>query len=783
MSLQPQRASHDSLISAARFCQGVPLALEKAVALLCDDPSLTLSDLSSPRHQNHVTSAIADDLTKRRLGQLVGNDLHAVRCLAVLGEPVGCQVVAKVLERAGVVEDESHWREVLLRLARRMTVVLDRLTDDYSLHPLDRIYALSMSPREQQQPFRHEIAIVDLHTAAATHFSELCQSRDSSVHHSCPPHLRVKHFWHLLLSNQVTKACQIARKVDLIPNLSAVVCEMRRALLVPLSDSSLPTCLAVENLTRLATALLHEGDLYAAEKHCKAAIDRQLRHLSANSNALSHSPETKIETPRFDDSTDRDEDGDLDPDMRSFRSSLDYSKKERERKKYGGQEEGRPHGSFLEEPLAVLAVAQLRMGFIQIARAKLKALVNRDAPIVESWMKQKKGKTEQFMSSQKTMCINHALALMWLGKAELWGGADQVARDCMKQVSFLFELVESPTQFFLIFGQQQSVQIVQFFQNLRAAKPQTQTNDVAFFAMMSSLNRGPHSFVGPTPSSLHPQQKKRQNKSRTVTLELNSLTVDVIAIGTMERQEAVCVVATSCILTLENGPTNTQVCDVTKALRQANEQARRFGSRLGEALCCYGLGLGALEQCRLREGIRFFKRARGLGVRRWHHLILLHVSISLLAMAQTVRREGANGDHLRSQAVETLAECRETCNMFLTLCNRNIEALACLVVCELLSNTEQVPTILSRFKTMCEPACDGVRRWVIAKLELIKKRSCVDSKITVVDKAVKDLDWLECLDIVEINTNDIPDHFQTDPPQPLLLLRLASKMVPPFPPS
>jgi tetratricopeptide (TPR) repeat protein len=136
-------ASEDDLRRAARLTRGIPRALEILAGILHQDPTASLSRLLAD--EATFGAEVVEQLVADGYQRLGDDERRIMEALAVFDRPIDETAIAYLLHpwfpgldvRAG-----------LHRLASSYFVGANRVTGEYSLHPLDRDYTYRQIPEE-----------------------------------------------------------------------------------------------------------------------------------------------------------------------------------------------------------------------------------------------------------------------------------------------------------------------------------------------------------------------------------------------------------------------------------------------------------------------------------------------------------------------------------------------------------------------------------------------------------------------------------------------------------
>jgi len=134
-------APKEVLRSAVQLTQGIPRALEILAGILHEDPTESLSHLlidNSLLGERVVERLVEEGF--RRLGQ---EERRLIEALAVFDRPVAETAISYLLHPWYL---GLHVRSSLRRLVGSFFVNFNRITTEYSLHPLDREYAYRQLP-------------------------------------------------------------------------------------------------------------------------------------------------------------------------------------------------------------------------------------------------------------------------------------------------------------------------------------------------------------------------------------------------------------------------------------------------------------------------------------------------------------------------------------------------------------------------------------------------------------------------------------------------------------
>lgn len=138
-------ALEEDLRRAARHTQGIPRALEILAGILHEDPTTSLASLLAD--EATLGAEIVERLVAEGYRRLGGEEQRVMEALAVFDGPVGATAIAYLLHPwfRGL-----NVRACLRHLIRSYFVSVNRATDEYSLHPLDRDHAYRQLPADDE---------------------------------------------------------------------------------------------------------------------------------------------------------------------------------------------------------------------------------------------------------------------------------------------------------------------------------------------------------------------------------------------------------------------------------------------------------------------------------------------------------------------------------------------------------------------------------------------------------------------------------------------------------
>lgn len=235
-------APEGELRRAAQLTRGIPRALEILAGILSEDPAASLSRLLAD--ENLFGEQVVEELVAsgyRRLGE---NERRVVEAMAVLERPVEETVVAFLLHSWYPGLDV---RGGLRRLASSYFVSANRVTGEYSLHPLDRDYAYRHLP-EGQEPGAYHRRNLELRAAEFYASLRKPESEWKAIDDLAP---QLAEFEHRIRAGDYDNACRMLGPIDFqymwLWGHYARLAKMRESLVGRLTDPALQA----ENLGEL----------------------------------------------------------------------------------------------------------------------------------------------------------------------------------------------------------------------------------------------------------------------------------------------------------------------------------------------------------------------------------------------------------------------------------------------------------------------------------------------------------------------------------------------------
>jgi tetratricopeptide (TPR) repeat protein len=264
-------ALEDNLRRTAQLTQGIPRALEILAGILHQDPTTSLPKLLAD--EATFGAEVVEGLVSEGYRRLGEDERRIMEALAVFDWPVEETAIAYLLHpwfpgldvRAG-----------LRRLASGYFVSVNRVTGEYSLHPLDRDYAYRQLP-DDEQPVLSEVEGPDVYNQrnlelrAADFYAGLRKPEGEwkTIDDLAP---QLAEFEHRVRAGDYDGACRVLEPIDfnylyLWGHYTRLV-ELREKLLGRLTDSALQE----SNLGRLGNAYRLLGQIKRAIKLLEEAL-------------------------------------------------------------------------------------------------------------------------------------------------------------------------------------------------------------------------------------------------------------------------------------------------------------------------------------------------------------------------------------------------------------------------------------------------------------------------------------------------------------------------------
>ncbi len=161
-----QEYPDDKLVDLVELGHGVPRALEVMVAILANDPFMSVDDLlrSFTYHDDRVKELVMENY--RRLSEDAQRVLEAI---AVYGQPVSILAIDYLLEPF---YPGLHVPEIIRYLSRIHIVSIDRSTKTVTLHPIDRDYAYTQIPRDDSPASDSTYCVTHVERRAADYYTK-----------------------------------------------------------------------------------------------------------------------------------------------------------------------------------------------------------------------------------------------------------------------------------------------------------------------------------------------------------------------------------------------------------------------------------------------------------------------------------------------------------------------------------------------------------------------------------------------------------------------------------
>ena len=285
--LDPQRtlglcdAPADDLRRVARLTRGIPRALEILAGILHEDPTTSLPKLLADEAIFGVE--VVEQLVAEGYQRLGDDDRRVMEALAVLDRPVDETAVAYLLH---------PWlpgldvRACLRRLVNSYFVSANRITGQYSLHPLDRDYAYRQLPDDEEAVTYNrrnlELRAADFYTSIRKPKSEWKTIDDLAP--------QLAEFEHRVCAGDYDGACRILDPIDYSFLYQwghyAWLVELRESLWGRLTDRRLQ----VDNLDSLGRSYRILGRVEEAKDALEEALDivRKMHERREEERILGH---------------------------------------------------------------------------------------------------------------------------------------------------------------------------------------------------------------------------------------------------------------------------------------------------------------------------------------------------------------------------------------------------------------------------------------------------------------------------------------------------------------
>jgi len=268
-------APEEELRRAARLTRGIPRALEILAGILHEDPTASLPKLLTDKQL--FGEQVVEQLVAAGYCRLGDNERRVMEALAVFDQPVDETAIAYLLHPWFPGLDV---RTCLRRLARGYFVSANRVTGEYSLHPMDCDYAYRQLPDGEGpalSPALSEVEGADtynqrnLELRAAEFYAAICkpESEWKTIDDLAP---QLAEFEHHVRAGDYDSACRVLEPIDedylLLWGHYARLVELREKLLGRLTDPELQAT----NLGSLGTAHRYLGRVEQATEFYQQAL-------------------------------------------------------------------------------------------------------------------------------------------------------------------------------------------------------------------------------------------------------------------------------------------------------------------------------------------------------------------------------------------------------------------------------------------------------------------------------------------------------------------------------
>jgi len=268
--LDPQRrlglrdAPEDDLRRAARLTGGIPRALEILAGILHEDPTTSLPKLLAD--EATFGAGVVEQLVAEGYRYLGDNERRVMEALAVFGRPADETAIAYLLHPWFPGLDV---RACLRRLVSGYFVSVNRVTGEYSLHPLDRDHAYCQIPEEMEREEDYTRRNLELRAADFYAGIRKPESEWKTIEDLAP---QLAEFEHRVRAGDYDGACRVLEPID--PDYLdlwghyALLAEMREKLLRHLTDPSLRAV----NLGSLGNTYRNLGQVKWAVDYLRQAL-------------------------------------------------------------------------------------------------------------------------------------------------------------------------------------------------------------------------------------------------------------------------------------------------------------------------------------------------------------------------------------------------------------------------------------------------------------------------------------------------------------------------------
>ena len=260
-------ASEDDLCRAARLTQGIPRALEILAGILHEDPTASLPKLLAD--EAAFGAEVVERLVAAGYRRLGDDERRVMEALAVFDRPMDETATAYLLHPWFPGLDV---RVGLRRLVSGYFVSVNRVTSEYSLHPLDRDYAYCqiLGPRDEDEgPEAYNQRNVELRAADFYAGLRKPESKWKSIEDLEP---QLAEFEHRVRAGDYDEACRVLDQIDSdylsLWGHHARLVKMREKLLGRLADPDL----RATNLGRLGKVCGNLGQVERAIKLYEKAL-------------------------------------------------------------------------------------------------------------------------------------------------------------------------------------------------------------------------------------------------------------------------------------------------------------------------------------------------------------------------------------------------------------------------------------------------------------------------------------------------------------------------------
>jgi tetratricopeptide (TPR) repeat protein len=198
----------EDLRRAFELTQGVPRALEILAGILQQDPTASLHRLLED--EDFFGEQVVEQLVAEGYRRLSEDERRIMEALAVFDRPVDETAIAYLLLPWFPGMD---FRAGLRHLARSYFISVNRVTGEYSLHPLDRDHAYRQIPETKEENGNSSYSRLQLELRAADFYTSFRKPKHAwlSIEDLTP---QLSEFEHLVRAEEFERAYQVLAAID-----------------------------------------------------------------------------------------------------------------------------------------------------------------------------------------------------------------------------------------------------------------------------------------------------------------------------------------------------------------------------------------------------------------------------------------------------------------------------------------------------------------------------------------------------------------------------------------